>query len=104
MKKRFRLTSAHPDAKKVEQAFALMDELGIQFFSPNGNVEEAKVKVGGVTYELVDIEEGHGNTIRDLPPATEYKLVYEKESPAGQPHQRGTQKSEGPDKQDKNPP
>ena len=74
---RKRLTENHPVWKKVQQVFELMDQLGLRFEAPVGNVQPAKVYHDGKMYELLDLEDcGDGrNSVEDLPPVTEWKIV-----------------------------
>jgi hypothetical protein len=71
---RLKLTEKHPHYKKLEQLFKIMDEQKICFAVPSGN--PIVVYIEGIRYDLIDLESPQ--SISDVPPTFEYKMVFDK--------------------------
>lgn len=74
-----RLAAGHPVVRRIEDFFAHMEEQGMGFeFDPDGTLY---VLVDGKRFRLRDIEHRAfgGSGIPELPPATEYAVLVDKE-------------------------
>jgi hypothetical protein len=74
-----RLLPNHPALRRIEEMFALMEERRVGFeFDSNGTVYAI---VDGERFRLRDLEHRafEGSGISELPPATEYAIMVDKE-------------------------